>query len=215
MVFRCKQCWFYKKEIIRQNVRTLSFSNSLFNSSTGDEKVRNIKNTVLDIIEPQHGVHEIPKDYKTIYKFPLIKYFGLVNRLKVYHTVATVASSIGSTTLLSFELITTDFYITLNGIGLAGCLMFYSLGFAANKFIGFIYYNEKSEMIRVAYVDFWGRRQDVEIPSKDVVPRSEVSEMLLISKPWHSFKTYSGSHKLKLQLEKGIILDSNALNKIL
>lgn len=58
-------------------------------------------------------------------------------------------------------------------LGTGGCLMFYSLGYVMSRFIGFIYYNKKTDVARIAYVDFWGRRRDIEVPVSDIIPQGD------------------------------------------
>ncbi|XP_050297965.1 uncharacterized protein LOC126737220 [Anthonomus grandis grandis] len=177
--------------------------------------IQNLPETesVGTILKVQKHNQEIPKGFKTVYKFPWIKYFGLVNRLKVYQTVFTGIGVSSSGLSWAFGLCDASMFYTVSILGFSGCVFLYSLGMISTNFVGFIYYNDDTDMVRIAYVDYWGRRRDIEVHTSDII-HSDESPVRLINKVWFPLKRHSTSEILKLQLETGIILDKKALNRI-
>lgn len=53
-------------------------------------------------------------------------------------------------------------------LGLTGCLSFHIVGYVFYKYVGFIYYNENNNIFQIAYIDFWGKRKDIQIKSDDI-----------------------------------------------
>lgn len=90
----------------------------------------------------------------------------------------------------------------------------YGLGYLTIKFIGFIYYNEQNNLVKISYVDFWGWRKDIEISAKDVVPINELptsaTDGLFLK-----IRRYSTKEILKLNFQYGIIVEKELIKKIL
>lgn len=59
----------------------------------------------------------VPADFKMVYKFPEIKYFGLVNRLKAYYTVFSVVIPAGNAILCSSGFLSWNSLFTSTMIG--------------------------------------------------------------------------------------------------
>ncbi|XP_066140435.1 transmembrane protein 186 isoform X2 [Euwallacea fornicatus] len=233
MLSKCLQCNFIRNQIYIKSFRTSSYifdesqqkstpkpkQKTLFDAIK--QHTKNVliefkpeKESVQTLLRVQKVTHEISADFKMIYKFPYIHYFGLINRLKIYQTVISIAASIGVAGLGAMGIISSELVTATIGVAMSGCLFFHSLGFVTARFIGIIYFNENTNMIQIAYVDFWGRRRDVQMPVNDIIPRTELPESK-INKVWHPLVRYSSKEILKLQLQIGKTFDLDALNKIL
>ncbi|XP_066262680.1 transmembrane protein 186 [Euwallacea similis] len=240
MLSKCFQCNFIRNQIHIKTFRTSSriFGESKQNSAS--ETTQNVsksrqktlldaikehtkhvsiesiseKESVRTLLKVQKVTHEISADFKMIYKFPYIHYFSLINRLKVYHTVISAVASVGVIVLSVTGIVSPGTVATTIGVAISGCFFFYSLGFATARFIGFIYFNENTNTVQIAYVDFWGRRRDVQVPVNDIIPQTELPESIA-NKVWHPIVRYSSKETLRLQLQVGKIFDLEALNKIL
>lgn len=73
--------------------------------------------------------------------------------------------------------------------------------------VGFVYTNQKKpDLVKFAFMDFWGRRQDVEMRIDDVIPIVELPR-----KPWDDYFTnlqfLNGHAELKLFHKAGGISD--------
>ncbi|CAG9767191.1 unnamed protein product [Ceutorhynchus assimilis] len=232
MLLKCIQC-IYQRSLIQKSVlRTFRTSTYLYDEKDQKRKAfldsikanraKNItedstiaeKESLISLLNVQKVTGPIPKGFKTIYKFPQIRYLGLINRLKVYQTLFTGLTIVGTSLFYFCGILSGNVVISSTVIGLAGCATLYSLGYVAARFVGFIYYNEETDRVRIAYVDFWGRRRDIEIPRDDIMPRAD-APVGFINRVWFPLRRYSTNEILKLQLEQGLILDQKILKKIL
>ncbi|KAJ8979414.1 hypothetical protein NQ317_015846 [Molorchus minor] len=171
---------------------------------------RNI--SLLTVKYKQNENHE--KNFVPVYKFPYIVPFSLINRLKVYQTVLTVTSIPGIVILNQLNYVSSGYVDFTAALGISGCLSLYSLGFLTNKFVGFIYYDEGNDVARLSYIDFWGKRKDIDVPAKDLVPISELPTTPLDGL-FLTVRRFSTKDTLRLTLRYGIILDKEKIKKIL
>lgn len=97
---------------------------------------------------------------------------------------------------------------------MSSCLALYSLGYLTQDFIGFIYYKEENETAKVSYIDFWGKRKDLEIPTQDIIPITELP-VTPFDGLYFTFRRFSSKKTLKLSLKFGIILDKDKIKQVL
>lgn len=57
------------------------------------------------------------------------------------------------------------------------CVALHSAGYFTNNLIGFIYYNQQTEIVKISYADFWGNRKNIEIPVVDIVKLCDTKVM--------------------------------------
>lgn len=92
-------------------------------------------------------------------------------------------------------------------------MVLYTFGTLANKFIGYVYVHKTENTVKIAYIDFWGRRKDELVPIADIVPLSELA--VSFTDPLYlKLKRYSTKDTLKVNLKAGIILDEKQFNKV-
>lgn len=91
--------------------------------------------------------------------------------------------------------------------GIAGCITLYSIGHLTKNLIGFIYFNNKEQLIKIAYIDFWGTRKDIVCPTSDIQlkHKSENKPSLL----GVSIVKLSTDEVFLMNLKYGIILDES------
>ncbi|KAF7267537.1 hypothetical protein GWI33_019243 [Rhynchophorus ferrugineus] len=104
--------------------------------------------------------------------------------------------------------------ITGSIVGGALCAALLSTGYFINNLIGYIYYNQKTETAKISYVDFWGKRKNIEIPVVDIVPICDTKPSIH-DKLFISIQRYSTKDTLKLNLNYGVIYDTDKFQKIL
>lgn len=97
--------------------------------------------------------------------------------------------------------------------GVTGCVTLYGLGQLCNKFIGFIYVNEDISTVKVSYADFWGRRKDVEVSVKDIVPFSDIPPSIT-DRLYQKVIIPSLSSSLKMNVNNCKILDRSKFNQV-
>ncbi|KAJ8957435.1 hypothetical protein NQ318_004915 [Aromia moschata] len=151
--------------------------------------------------------------FTPVYKFPYIVPFSIINRLKIYQTGLTTAGIPAMVILNQLNYVASDAIYFTAILGISGCLTLYSLGFLTERFVGFIYYNEEKDIVKIAYIDFWGRRKDIEVPGEDIVPLNELPiapmDVLFLT-----LRRFSTKETLRLNLRFGIILDKNKFKKM-
>ncbi|XP_030375311.1 transmembrane protein 186 [Scaptodrosophila lebanonensis] len=141
-------------------------------------------------------------EWRTIYKLPIIRLVSAFNRLKIYQALLTAAG-----TPLAFALgeaghISTHAASVCASIGVTGLITLTLGSYAAKNLVGFIYINEPEDHLKLAYVDFWGRRKETLIAIDDIPtvwdqsgpPRFSFYQ--LISDPNCSNRRYKLLHRL-------------------
>ena len=110
-----------------------------------------------------------PGEFKTIYRFPKISTARFICRLKLYQsafivTLTGVAVATDANLSLPFLLCT----ISLTMLGIMGEFF--------RKLIGFVYMDPKTDMVKIAHLNFWGNRKDILCHLNDIVPPSDLGE---------------------------------------
>lgn len=97
--------------------------------------------------------------------------------------------------------------------GVSLTFMFYSSGLAFHKCIGFLYLSEDEKTVKLSYLNYWGKRVDLELPSEDFLYFSELPKQY--TDPF--YKTvilYSRQDKFKLYLSGCHIIHREKFTKI-
>lgn len=80
--------------------------------------------------------------------------------------------------------------------------------------VGFVYTSQKRpELVKFAFMDFWGRRKDVEMRIDDVVPVPELSKALL-DDYFTNLRFLNGHQSLKLFYKAGEISDHEEFMRV-
>ncbi|XP_030081990.1 transmembrane protein 186, partial [Drosophila hydei] len=109
-------------------------------------------------------------DWRPIYRLPLIRLVAAFNRLKVYQAILTAAGTPLVFALQNAGHVSGDALGIYAAIGVSG-LMTLSLGsYLSSNMIGFIYVNDQHDQLKLAYVDFWGRRKESLVDIEDLLP---------------------------------------------
>ncbi|XP_018563872.1 transmembrane protein 186 [Anoplophora glabripennis] len=157
---------------------------------------------------------KIQGNFIPVYKFPYILPFSMINRLKVYQTALTAISIPVTVCLNQLDQISSGAVQFTVALGFSGCLALYSLGYLTQNFIGYIYYNEEKDVAKISYIDSWGKRKDIEIPTKDIVPFNELPSTFLDGL-YFTFRRFSTKETLKFSLNFGIILDKEKIKRVM
>ncbi|CAF0890591.1 unnamed protein product, partial [Didymodactylos carnosus] len=161
--------------------------------------------------EPTGIKSSIFEDFYLIYRFPyqvqlrqiqfikLGQCFGLAVFLPYY----TYAYYLGTVT-------TFNFYLGLGIVGMSLVSLF-SFGYFATRLICYLYTTPLCERVIITYVDFFGRRTDMEIPTIDIVPINEIETPDRFFLP---FKRYSLQGIMYYSLKWGDIFDRPRFNRV-
>jgi hypothetical protein len=132
-------------------------------------------------------------DFRTVYKFPYVRGVGLINRLKLYQTALTSVTVPGVTVLNQLGVTSSDSYFS-------------------NRLVGIVYLNEKENLVKLAYLDFWGKRKELVVPANDIVPFSEAPASF-IDPLYLTVRQFTSKYTLKLCSKYGIV-DVKGFNKV-
>lgn len=90
-------------------------------------------------------------------------------------------------------------------------LSLFTFGWAATRAICYIYTNTECDRVIVSHIDFWGRRRNIEIDTRDIVPINDIETPNQTILP---FKRYSTADTMYYSVKLGQILDRARLNRI-
>jgi hypothetical protein len=133
---------------------------------------------------------------------------SILNKLKNYQLAATVLAVPVSFFAFSEHFIV----IASSAIALSASLSFGS--FLVKDTVGFIYVNKKdSDLVRIAYLSYWGLRRDSEFKTSDIVPFAELPKSPT-DKFYTKLKFNNGHEELKLFSRTVEVLDGEKFTNI-
>ncbi|KAH8384688.1 hypothetical protein KR093_005426, partial [Drosophila rubida] len=146
-------------------------------------------------------------EWRPIYQLPMVRWIAAFNRLKIYQAGITAAVTPLAFGLAQSGQISGDALGICASLGVSGLITLSLCSYVSSNVIGFIYINHRQDQLKLAYVDFWGRRQEVLVDIEDILPDWELkrSIRLGIYQPI-SLRADEKQH-YKLLQRFGIILD--------
>ena len=155
-----------------------------------------------------NATEELKKNWDPIYRFPKIQTVSSVIKLKNYQLTATV---------FGFPITYFFFDEHLLVVGYCGCSLVLTLSiisYMLKNSVGAMYVNKKnSDLVRIAYLNFWGSRRDSEFQIDDIVPFSDLPNSIA-SKFYTKLKFNNGHEELKLLSKEVEILDYDKFSRI-
>ncbi|XP_064536592.1 transmembrane protein 186 isoform X1 [Drosophila montana] len=109
-------------------------------------------------------------EWRPIYRLPLIRLVAAFNRLKIYQALITVAGTPVAIALENAGQVSGDVLGIYTAIGVTGLMTLSLASYVATNIIGFIYINDHQDQLKLAYVDFWGRRKELLVDIEDLLP---------------------------------------------
>lgn len=94
---------------------------------------------------------------------------------------------------------------------MAVTIFFHGIGFFGNNVVGFVYAKKNSDELKISYVNYWGKRVDVDTSFSDVTCIE--SKSFIRSPLFNILQLKSLNKSLKLCAE-GNIVDDNKYNKL-
>lgn len=92
-------------------------------------------------------------------------------------------------------------------------MVLYSFGYLFTNYIGYVYVKEDDKYVKLAYVDFWGKRKDTIVSTDDIIPLSDIAFSITDSL-FLKVKRFSTRDVMKLNVKLGQVLDKNKFNNI-
>ncbi|EDV56197.2 transmembrane protein 186 [Drosophila erecta] len=136
-------------------------------------------------------------EWRTVYSLSSIRFVAALSKLKVYQAVLTAAGTPIVFALGSAGQLSTDALAIYAAVGVTGLITLTLASYASTNLVGFVYVNEQQDLLKLAYVDFWGRRQETLVETEDLLPSWEqgsssrlrfVSSICLRSDPKRRYK---------------------------
>ncbi|KAL1452852.1 hypothetical protein WDU94_007040 [Cyamophila willieti] len=150
-----------------KNAPCLNYSKVLFSVCTNQLYT---KAPVLSNQQPKARPIGDP-DFKVIYRYPSIDYVRAISRSKVYALFANCITVPLTYILEHNEILAPQATLLMLGFGCSLVISTSLTGLFLWKFIGIIYYNKKTDMVKIAYLTYMGERAD------DIVPRSQLNRL--------------------------------------
>lgn len=100
-------------------------------------------------------------------------------------------------------------------LGISGTFTLSVVGYLLKNMVGFVYTSSTNpDIAKISYMDFWGRRRDIEKPIADVVPLSEIPKSIF-DQYFTKLKFYStDKEEYKLVHRFGGIVDLEQFSKV-
>ncbi|XP_065368508.1 transmembrane protein 186 [Calliphora vicina] len=115
-------------------------------------------------------------EWRIIYRLPLIRMASAFNRVKVPYGMLNGITIPAVFALEQASQLPPTTAVLVGAVGVTTwCTLAISSLFIRNL-IGIIYINDNNDKLKLAYVDYWGKRHDVCVELADVVPEGEKSK---------------------------------------
>lgn len=85
-------------------------------------------------------------------------------------------------------------------------------GKVSSNLVGFMYANDDGSLIKISYIDFWGKRKNLESALEEIIPPSESSEKSF--RFYIPITFYSTKNRLKILHTFGQITDFQQFARI-
>lgn len=179
-------------------------------------KIRNIvSKTLVSKAEEKKDKREVmmkdlKENFEPIYRFPSIGSVAAINNVKSYQGVVTF-----------FGLPVTYFFFPeyLLEFAYSGITLFMVLSLTSlilRNSIGAVYIHKKNnDVVRIAFIDFWGRRKDSEFNVDDIIPFSQQKQQGIGDKIFSKVKFNDEKHtELKFLSKNYLILDLGKFSQV-
>lgn len=129
--------------------------------------------TVLQQLSMPKGDHE---NFILLYKFKYIRAAAMLSRLKLAQTSFFCISSTVACCLAHLEYMPWKEASILCGAAGFGVVVLFLISHFCRRLIGLIWINNEKNFLKIAYLDFWGRRKDKILPIMSVAELSEINQ---------------------------------------
>ncbi|XP_014294200.1 transmembrane protein 186 [Halyomorpha halys] len=112
----------------------------------------------------------VGSSFTPIYRFPFVPLCSAINKFKKIQFGVFVVSA--PTTYICYLVNVCGSHIPLavSTVGIASTIALFSVGQLFSRLIGYAYVSRNQKQIKLAYLDFWGKRTDIICDIKDITP---------------------------------------------
>ncbi|TMW53634.1 hypothetical protein DOY81_001271, partial [Sarcophaga bullata] len=112
-------------------------------------------------------------DWRIIYRLDLIRLASAFNRVKIPYGFLNGITVPGAFALEQASHLPPSTSLLIAIVGLSSWCTLAICSFFVRNLVGIIYINDTGDKLKLAYVDYWGKRQDACIDLNDLIPESE------------------------------------------
>lgn len=152
-------------------------------------------------------------DYKIIYSFPYIRYVSAMNVTKYRLTIFILAFTPAMAGLNLMDIVPFDITSSCIASGVLVTLWVHSFTILCNNLIGYVYVKDKQKVI-LSYVDYWGKRIDLETTIDDIIPISD-NPISITDSLYKKVIVSSLKPTLKINMKLGRIINADSFKYIL
>ncbi|GAB6020271.1 hypothetical protein CHUAL_002989 [Chamberlinius hualienensis] len=113
---------------------------------------------------------ETKQDFTQIYKYPHIIFARNICRLKLFQTGFTVSATPLIGVLYAYDVVGLKTFTYIGSCSVLALCVLFVFGNFFRRFVGAMYMNSSNDILKIAHLTFFGRRRDVLVPVKDIVP---------------------------------------------
>lgn len=161
---------------------------------------------------PRNVASEKFPGYNVIYQLNTVQYISTFNRLKYHYTLFITGAIPVASCLWLFNAISQETYAPLICFASILTIMIHITGLLCNNVVGFIYLNEDQKSMKLSYVNYWGKRKDVDLQPINIIPLSKTN--IRNNKMYNTLKLSIIKKPLKLYIKDGEILDEECFSNI-
>ncbi|XP_049801327.1 transmembrane protein 186-like [Schistocerca nitens] len=191
----------------RTKVHFREMKTMLLNTKCSCENIfRCVGNTINNVDDSASSINTKGASdvYTPFYKFQYVLAARNLSRLKWYQTFCTALSIPTALCLEVAGLVPTDTVKAVFILGAMGTLALHTIGVLGNNVVGALYLNSSESLVKISYLDFYGRRIDTICGKGDIMLLSELADEP--NDVYIYLRRYSTSQKLKLSLRFGKFL---------
>ncbi|XP_049853371.1 transmembrane protein 186-like [Schistocerca gregaria] len=190
----------------RTKVHFRGLKTMLLNTKCSCDMFRCFGNTINNVDNSASSINTKGASdvYTPFYKFQYVLAARNLSRLKWYQTFCTALSIPTALCLEVAGLVPTDTVKAVFILGAMGTLALHTIGVLGTNVVGALYLNSSESLVKISYLDFYGRRIDTICGKEDIMLLSELADEP--SDVYIHLRRYSTSQKLKLTLRFGKIL---------
>ena len=150
--------------------------------------------------------------WKPVYVMPKISAIRIMNRLKLYQSIFTIAILPVTFGFYHYGKTNITTALVITGVASFSCLSLYVFSSFFQRFIGIIFVDQDKKNLKIAHLTFWGRRKDIIVPIEEIIPLTECD-----NNPFDVFvrlKRTSSDETLYMTLRFGKVLNENVFQEL-
>ncbi|XP_036334564.1 transmembrane protein 186 [Rhagoletis pomonella] len=153
-------------------------------------------------------------EWLTIYRLPLIRLAAGFQRLKIYQGGLTALALPITIGLSELGQVSPNSVAIVGVIGASGLLTLSLCSLVVRNVVGFMYINEERDKVKVAYVNYWGKRCEAVVDINDLdVDWTKVRPTVF--NLYQKIRLYSNKNQsFKLLMNYGVVVEPEIFTEI-